>query len=302
VSEDAYGFCDDEATHQLLRSPPPRAALDWAEDAVGGRVIACRALRGGLSSAVHALTVALAGGETHQVVLRRYVRPELNEEEPDIAEREARILPFLDRVDVPTPHFIAADLSGVPAILMSFLPGQVVWSPPDSEHWLTGLASLLPRIHATSLPPAGLVRPFAPYYQDSYAPPAWARHPRVWERALSIFQGPAPVEPGVFIHRDFHPGNVLWEGGRVSGVVDWQAASIGPASVDVAHCRANLWDYGIDLADRFTALWEGLTGTTYSPWADVTSIMGDLDWLSTDSRPERYIAEEVLGRAVAALS
>jgi aminoglycoside phosphotransferase (APT) family kinase protein len=297
-----YGFCDDETNRRLLRSPPPRGALAWAEEAIGGRVISARALRGGLSSAVHALTVELAGGRTRQVVLRRYVRPELNEEEPDIAEREARVLPLLDTVDVPTPAFIAADLSGsVPAILMSYLPGKVEWSPADTDHWLAGLASLLPPIHAARLPAPGVIRPFAPYYQASYAPPDWARRPEVWKRGLEIFHGPAPDEPSVFIHRDFHPGNVLWEAGALSGVVDWQAASIGPPSADVAHCRANLWDYGIELADRFTAIWERLTGARYHPWADVMSILGDLDWLRADTRPERYIAEDVLTRAVAEL-
>jgi aminoglycoside phosphotransferase (APT) family kinase protein len=209
-----YGFCDDETTRRLLRSPPPGPALAWAEAALGGKVISAVALRGGLSSAVHALTVAPTRGRTYQVVLRRYVRPELNEEEPDIAPREARVLEFARLVDVPTPDLIAADLTGsVPAILMSFLPGQVEWSPPDIDRWLTGLASLLPAIHAAPLPAPGLIRPFAPYNQASYAPPDWARRPRVWQRALEIFHGPAPDEPSVFIHRDFHPGNVLWEGG-----------------------------------------------------------------------------------------
>ncbi len=42
------------------------------------------------------------------------------------------------------------------------------------------------------------------------------------------------------IHRDFHPDNVLWSDGRISGVVDWANACLGPAAVDVAHFRVNL--------------------------------------------------------------
>ncbi|MEU5272425.1 phosphotransferase [Streptomyces hygroscopicus] len=56
----------------------------------------------------------------------------------------------------------------------------------------------------------------------------------------------APYE-GRFLHRDFQPGNVLFDvppsrsaGARITGVVDWAAASWGPADLDVAHCSVNL--------------------------------------------------------------
>lgn len=32
----AHGFCDDETTRRLLRSRPPRQALDWAVARLGG--------------------------------------------------------------------------------------------------------------------------------------------------------------------------------------------------------------------------------------------------------------------------
>jgi aminoglycoside/choline kinase family phosphotransferase len=54
--------------------------------------------------------------------------------------------------------------------------------------------------------------------------------------AVEIFHGATPTFRPVFIHRDFHPGNGLWHRSAVSGIVHWRAASIGPASVDEAHC------------------------------------------------------------------
>ena len=87
----------------------------------------------------------------------------------------------------------------------------------------------------------------------------------------------------------------------MSGIVDWQAASIGPASVDVAHCRANLFGYGIEVADRFTAVWEGITGQSYEPWAEVVGIVGFLDGLHDDPGSDRFVTEEALARAVADL-
>jgi aminoglycoside phosphotransferase (APT) family kinase protein len=299
----AHGFCDDEATRRLLRSRPPRQALAWAAARLGGPVISARALRGGMSSAVHLLTVQDSMGR-RQAVLRRYVRPELNAEEPDIAAREARALHVAENVSVPTPALLAVDpagtQAGVPAVLMSRLPGRVDWWPSDPGRWLRRLAGVLPAIHAAPLPPAGQIGPYAPDLPASYQPPPWARYPRIWERAADISRGPAPVLPQVLVHRDFHPGNVLWRRGMVSGVVDWQAACTGPAVADVAHCRVNLLTLGAGAAGQFTAWWQRAAGA-YHPWADVATIIGFLDDLREGWGSERLLVEDMLARAVAEL-
>jgi aminoglycoside phosphotransferase (APT) family kinase protein len=152
---------------------------------------------------VHLLTVRATCGAVDPVVLRRYVRPEATADEPDVAEREARALRLVAGLDlgrgVATPRLLALDATGagagVPALLMSRLDGRVVWSPADLDRWLGHMAGLLPAIHAAPLPPAGLIRPFAPYRQESYLPPAWARWPRVWDRAVELFHR-SPVSSG----------------------------------------------------------------------------------------------------------
>jgi hypothetical protein len=304
-----HGFEDDQATRRLLRSRPPRAALDWAGAALGGAITSARPLRGGTASAVHLLTVMRSGGAVERAVLRRYVLPELDAGAPDMAAWEARALRVVEGLEVPTPRLLAVDATGaqagVPAVLMSRVAGRVDWSPPNMDLWLERLAGLLPPIHALPPPPPGVIRPFAPYRQDSYQPPGWAHRPAVWARAVEWFHRPAPgrAGPGVFIHRDFHPGNVLWRRGRVSGVVDWASASIGPACVDVGHCRGNLFPYGMEVAERFTTMWERLSGTRFDPWADVVTIIGSLDGLRDDppADPERSAVEDALARAVAEL-
>jgi aminoglycoside phosphotransferase (APT) family kinase protein len=300
-----HGFSDDEATRRLLRSRPPRQALTWAEKAVGGTVASTRALRGGTSSAVHLLEVRTHGDRLERVVLRRYVRPEVNLEEPDIVRHEANALQVVEAADVPTPVLLGVDETGeeagTPAVLMSRLPGRLEWSPKDINRWLARLAELLPKIHAarSTGPAAPSLPPFVPYAQSSYEPPAWARWPDVWERGVEIFHGPAMSSGVVFIQRDFHPGNVLWRRGVVSGVVDWQAACTGPAVADVAHCRANLFRYGLDIADRFTTIWEGLSGLSYDPWAEVVGIIGMLDSFRSNSGRPCPATEDALARAVA---
>jgi aminoglycoside phosphotransferase (APT) family kinase protein len=258
-----------------------------------------------MSSAVHLLTTLDGAGRRRQAVLRRCVRPELNAEEPDIARREARALGVAESAGVPTPALLAVDPAGteagVPAVLMSRLPGRVDWWPSDTGRWLRRLAGVLPAIRAAPLPPAGLIGPFAPNPQASYQPPPWARDPGLWERAAAISRGPAPALPQVLVHRDFHPGNVLWRRGTVSGVVDWQAACTGPAVADVAHCRVNLMTLGTGAAEQFTALWQRMSGAAYNPWADVVTIIGFLDDLREDWGSERLLVEDMLARAVAAL-
>lgn len=294
-----YGFDEDDRTRRLLRSRPSAGALAWVESVLGGQVVAVRALRGGLSSAMHLVSVAT--GDT--VVLRRYVR--FDPSEPDIAAREARALEFVAGLPLPTPELLATDLAGtaigVPMLLMSRLPGRVDWKPSDQDGWLRRMAELLPVLHAVPLPEPGVIRPFETYRQQSYDLPAWARWPAVWERAMELVRDRVLGGDEVFLHRDFHPGNVLWRRGRVTGVVDWQSASIGPASVDVGHCRANLLSCGRDAVDRFTTWWERSSGRRYDPWADLSTIIGWLDGLRDEKPSDGYLAEDCLAWAVAEL-
>jgi aminoglycoside phosphotransferase (APT) family kinase protein len=266
-------------------------------------VTSARALRGGMSSAVHLVTVRRADGQREQAVLRRYVRPD--PDEPNPAACEARALRLAEAAGVPTPALLAVDpdgtQAGVPALLMTRLRGRVDWWPSDLDRWLGRLAGLLPRIHGTALPPGDTVPRFAPYRQENYRPPGWARYPRVWERAVEISRGPAPDLPAVLLHRDFHPGNVLWRYGRVSGVVDWLGACAGPAAADVAHCRVNLLTMGTEVVERFTVSWERTAGTAYHPWGDVVTVVGFLDDLHDDWGSERLLVEDMLARAVAEL-
>jgi aminoglycoside phosphotransferase (APT) family kinase protein len=269
----AHGFGDDEQTRRLLRSRPPRQALAWAGSCLGGPVVAARALRGGMSSAVHLVTVWRPDGGRDDAVLRRYVRPDPDEPYP--AAAEARALRLAEAAGVPTPALLAVDpdgsQAGVPALLMTRLPGRVDWWPSDLDRWLERLAGLLPRIHGTALPRGDAVPPIAPYL------------------------------PAVLLHRDFHPGNVLWRYGRVSGVVDWLGACAGPAAADVAHCRLNLLTMGAEVVSRFTAGWEREANAVYHPWGDVVTVVGFLDDLHDGWGSERLLVEDMLARAVAEL-
>jgi hypothetical protein len=258
-----------------------------------------------MSSAVHLLTVRDHCGHRRQAVLRRYVLPEHAGQDPDAARREARALRIVRHAGVPTPVLLAADPAGtgdgVPAVLMSRLPGRVNWWPSDMERWLRHLAGLLPRIHAAPLPPAGVLRPFAPYPQASYRPPGWARYPRVWERAAEISHGPPAATAGGTAAPRLPPRQRAVAAGHSVRGGRLQDACTGPAAADVAHCRVNLLTFGTETAERFTAFWQQAAGAAYHPWGDVVTIIGFLDDLRDGWGPERNLVEDLLARAIAEL-
>jgi aminoglycoside phosphotransferase (APT) family kinase protein len=303
-----HGFELSAADERLLRAPIPAPALEWAAAAVGpgARVREARALAGGTSSAVHELSVDDAGGHRHELVLRRFVRLDWLAEVPDLAEREATALRLLEAGRLPTPRLVAVDpngaAAGVPAVLMTRLPGQVVWDPPVVEEFLRALAEPLPAVHATTIAAGTSVPEYRPYRLEMHRAPAWASRPEVWVRAIDVVEGPAPEGDRAFIHRDYHPGNVLWLAGQVSGLVDWVNASIGSPWADVGHCRVNIAsELGQEAAERFLALYRTASGRNdeYHPYWDISAAIGGLDE-SADEQPSQS-DENFLATAVARL-
>jgi len=263
-------------------------------------------LDGGTSSAVHALSVECVGGPAHSLVLRRFVRLDWLAEEPDLAEREAAALGLLTGTRLATPELVAVDQQGlradVPAVLMTRLSGQIEWDPPALDPFLRGLAEALPIIHATRIPAGVLVPAYQPYKLEMHRPPVWAARADVWLRAIEVLETPRRPTERSFIHRDYHPGNVLWRRDEVSGIVDWVNASVGSPWADVGHCRVNLADrFGQAASDRFLHLYRAASGRSdeYHPYWDIAAAIGGLDE-SCDAQPS-LSDEEFLAAAVSRL-
>jgi aminoglycoside phosphotransferase (APT) family kinase protein len=254
--------------------------LQWVADAVGPATTfkAVRRLSGATSSELHRLEVA-RGGRSLVLVLRRFTNSAWLAAEPDLALHEATALIKAAEARVPTPELIAYDEQGehcgAPAVLMTHLAGRVELKPADLHGWLFRQAEVLLPIHA--LEGGAFPWRYAPYYDVSrLKPPGWSRHPDLWAQAIDIVNGPPPAVPACFIHRDYHPTNVLWQDGRVSGVVDWVNACRGPANIDVAWCRGNLVRlFGVDVADRFLDAYRSLAGSyfQYHPHWDLMVIL-----------------------------
>ncbi|MGW2010198.1 phosphotransferase family protein [Streptomyces nigrescens] len=213
---------------------------------VGERIVRTEALHGGITAEMRRLTIGRPDGGTRDLVLRTFVNVEHAE---DWLNREAGALTLLTGTGVPAPGLVAVDPAAAhceyPSLLMTHLAGRTVLDDEGLETRVPLLARQLVAIHA--LRPAERPREYVAWTTaDTVVTPKGA-DAAAWAAAIDVIRRPAPRYEGRFLHRDFQPGNVLFDvsppesaGARITGVVDWAATSWGPADLDVAHCSTNL--------------------------------------------------------------
>ncbi|MEV1068789.1 alpha/beta fold hydrolase [Streptomyces sp. NPDC050263] len=215
-------------------------------------------LSGGWSSQMRRLTL----DDGTDLVQRTFVKPFFRHHGPGVLAREADILTLLaGQEGIPAPALVAVDATAEhcdhPTLLMSALPGRVRVDEEDLERRLDLLAAQLVRVH-------GVVPDERPRPYQAWTSPERVRalDGSLWERAVDVIRRDPPPYEGCFLHRDFHPGNVLFTGAgptlRISGLVDWVETSWGPADLDVAHCSTALAllhgpEHGLDFRERYEA-------------------------------------------------
>lgn len=299
---------ETERAASLMGQPPSATTLAWLiEELDAAAVVGVSQMRGGSTAAMHRVTLIDRHDHERDVVLRRYVRPEILTAIPDVAEVEARALQLAERVPVPTPALLAVDSTGeradAPALVMTLLEGRPVWETRWGSKWVSQAVDAMIALHDVDTSSVNLPA-LATYAQKRYDPPRWTTDPVLWERAVELFHEPVPNIDVGFVHRDFNPGNVLWVRDRLSGLVDWQSACVGSRSIDPAHCRLNLFHYNPTMADDVRTVWEQRSGLTFNPWADLASIIGTLDDIRGRRQPNSamWAIEAALKNAVQALS
>jgi aminoglycoside phosphotransferase len=139
------------------------------------------------------------------------------------------------RHGVPVPAIVLrGSVAGRPVVASTFVTGEPAnrvldTRPEDAQVLGVVMGETLGRLH------------------DVVAPEPFRRNAAAWvERGGREL---APIRPLLaavpqqerLIHLDYHPMNVLIEGGAVSGVIDWENAMAGPPHMDLARTRAILW-------------------------------------------------------------
>jgi aminoglycoside phosphotransferase (APT) family kinase protein len=223
----------------------------------------------GISSTLRLLEV-----DGTRLVLRQYERDGLVDHLPNLVEHEASALlaarPVLgDLVPEPIAFDVAGAGTGRPTLLMTYLPGQPVIHGLDPRK----LALPLALLHRATCPNAfPAYRPW--FARENVAVPAWTTNPDAWSMLVDVIGGPRPEAVDAFLHRDFHPGNLLWNKGTLSGVVDWATSCRGPRGVDVAHARWNLALVdGAVAAEQFLGAYRDLEPAyRHDPWWDIAEL------------------------------
>jgi len=219
---------DDEPFRRLLHDWQPRS-----------RLLRTWPLTGGVSARITALEVADERGSITRSVVREHGEVD-RAGNPDIARDEFRLLeiaaaggiacPAAQYLDVSCRHFAN------PVLVIGFLAGEPEFEPDDLEGLIVGAADVLARIHAV---PADERLAFLPRREAGVGPAPAAPDDTLQETRIRNALGAnplgAPRNSSTLLHGDFWPGNLLWDDGRLSGVIDWEDAHTGDPLADLGN-------------------------------------------------------------------
>ena len=242
----------------------------WIREVLSAHTVReVRTLTFGISSDVQLIEV-----DGVPLVLRRYVN-ELAHEIPRAVASEVQALRTAravlgDMVPEPAAHDATGARSGCPSLIMTYLRGKPVPHGLDLRQMVEPLAHL----HAHAAP-----ADFPPYCHwfdiDHLATPKWTMRPEAWETLIDAVGRGEPDAQHVLLHRDYHPGNLLWERGALTGIVDWPSSCSGPRGMDVAHARGNLALVdGVGAAERFLQAYRQIVPSyDHDPWWDIADLL-----------------------------
>jgi aminoglycoside phosphotransferase (APT) family kinase protein len=265
-------------------SPLAPSTRAWIEAETGSAVAASAELDGATTATVSLLDFE----DGRRLVAKVFDRQDFLDERPDRARHEAALLDLLGPTAVPVPELIAVDAvgdaSGTPTVLMSWVEGDA--EPP--AQWISAIASNLIDLHGVD--PGPITWEYERYNLDREVfVPSWAADPAVWEDAFAIASDP-PVTAEGLIHRDYHPGNLLWHDGELAGVLDWLSGCLGPLAIDLAHLRSNLlMDEDPEAADAVLEAYRRAgSGDAWHPAWDVVDAVDFLPYWDEPGRVEEW--------------
>lgn len=274
-SEADAGEAPGAAERPWDRDPQWARAFAWVEATLGGTVV--RAERQARWRPAWFLDVERDGR-----TLPLYWRGDrgLGDPEASPLRTEARVLEFLAAEGIPVPlvHGFCEDPMG---ILMDRVAGEVDIhraAPDELERVAEDYLRVLARCHAIDpdrLVEVGLRRPEGPHSMARESVGRWERPYRavaaapapLIELALWWLGKAAPADPGapVLVHGDTGPGQFLYDGGRVTAVLDWEFCHLGDPMEDLALIRGRDLSYPFgDLRSRFRRYAE-LSGNPVDP-------------------------------------
>jgi aminoglycoside phosphotransferase (APT) family kinase protein len=241
------------------------ALLAYLRDAWGAGIAYAETperLTGGFDTTIYAFRLSGADGDLAQPLIVRIFR---GDQEGHRAAFERVVQNAIADAGYPSPRVLAwsteTDVLGGAFTIMTRVPGRVMLSAMFGPRML-GTPATLGRLHARlhAIDPAVLEGALA---GAGMAPSGWiGGYDRAWMRGemetarldglragmdwLDTNTPPPPARPAI-CHGDFHPLNVMMDGGSVSGVLDWAMTQVADPAWDVGASIA-LFGYGpVDL-------------------------------------------------------
>jgi len=195
--------------------------------------------------------------------------------------REAELTNALFRMGLPVPRVLEYDATyenpfGHPFMIMERLEGvsfsdEVVDILCESgvKRLFREVAEVLHRVHRVDATDLKVTKfPTLQSFLDAglqkikrFAALSQMKNFEVFERWFKQNSPSEETYNKAFIHNDFHPFNLLVNGGRLSGILDWNDAIVGEAQVDVALFSLTTEAYGYPtLAKDFIAAYKETSG------------------------------------------
>lgn len=234
----------------------------------GNTLIQADALAGGASAQVILLHVKHADGVTQKYLLRAH-----NEDNrwrnPKIANHEFNVLKTLYDSGLPVAQAHYLDESGeiypIPYLIIDYVEGATDFSPHNLPDFIRQSAELLAKIHQVKQQLSALNFlskraehvlwwiHFQPEALDETLNEGWLRDNL---RRLFPLKN---MNEATLLHGDFWSGNLIWQDGKLSSVIDWEDAETGDPLSDLSISRLDiLWGFGQEAMFDFTRVYQSL--------------------------------------------
>ena len=263
---------------------PAAEVLDWASAALDTEVTVLRGLR-------HGGPPWLLRAGDREVVLRVARAEQVAETATEVAAmtHAARVAGAI----LPVAELLGYDLAertGYGLVLAACVPGISVIPPEPEPDRLRALGAAAARISSIELSPtATLPVRSRPIEGEDFA--GMRREQGASDLLRAAEAAVAATQPDDdllgLVHGDLWYGNTLWDDGRLTAVLDWDCAGVGPAGIDLGSVRCDAaWCHGVEAAEHILRGWEAEAGRPASDvayWDAVAALASppDMGWFPT---------------------
>jgi aminoglycoside phosphotransferase (APT) family kinase protein len=239
------------------------------------RVESVQQLYGGISAKTALVNGEFSAAQPWKLVVRK-AGDWSYERDRDPVGTQFRLLKALGEVGISANPAVAhirygTDL-GDEVLVTEYMEGGPVFSPPDLSDYLKQYAAAIASIHRVSLESlsnVGLRTQEVKFRPPEPNTPHFDLELKVRSQMEAC---PAPLQRTFLRHGDCWPGNILWQNGRLSAIIDWEEAVLGDPLSDLGVCRFDLFIlFGWEAMEEFTAHYLEFSGfdSEWIPWWDL---------------------------------